>query len=180
LTENEPCKEIGSEGTLTYNRRHLLESVGTALLLVVAAQAQKPEASPSKAPAANKEAFERVCGACHPTAMISGYRSEPDWRETVDKMIETGAKGSDEDLDRVIRYLARNWTRIDLNTASASQIAAVCGIKDADAEAVVKYRTEHGPFTAVADLKKVRGFEQIKLEEYKDKLVVSGEGKENR
>ena len=110
--------------------------------------------------------------------MVDGYRSEPDWRETVDNMIATGAKGSAEDFERVMRYLARTWTRIDLNTASAAQIAAVLGIKETAASAIVKYRTEHGPFGSIAELKKVPGFEQIKPEEYKDKLVVSGEGKD--
>jgi len=79
-----------------------------ALLMIGAARGQKPEASSSKgASTVDKEAFERVCGACHTTAMIDGYRSEPDWRQTVDNMIETGAKGSKEDFERVMRYLAR-------------------------------------------------------------------------
>jgi len=53
----------------------------------------------------------------------------------------------------------------------------VLGIKESAANAVVKYRTEHGPFAAIADLKKVPGLERITPEEYKDKLVVSGEGR---
>jgi competence ComEA-like helix-hairpin-helix protein len=151
------------------------------LLMISAVRGQKSEASSSKGTStADKEAFERVCGACHATAMIDDYRSEPDWLETVDNMIGTGAKGSDEDLKGVMRYLARNWTRIDLNTASAAQIAAVLGIKESAAGALVKYRTEHGPFAALADLKKAPGFEQIKPEEYKDKLVVSGQGKDKQ
>jgi competence ComEA-like helix-hairpin-helix protein len=149
-----------------------------ALLTIAAARGQKPEASSSKGTSTvDKEAFERVCGACHPTAMVDGYRSEPDWRQTVDNMIETGAKGSAEDFARVMRYLARTWTRIDLNAASAAQLAAVLGIKETTANAVVKYRTGHGPFGSIAELKKVPGFERFKPEEYKDKLVVSGEGR---
>ena len=74
------------------------------LLMISAVRGQKSEASSSKGTStADKEAFERVCGACHATAMIDDYRSEPDWLETVDNMIGTGAKGSDEDLKGVMR-----------------------------------------------------------------------------
>jgi competence protein ComEA len=142
---------------------------------LVAARGQKPDPS-----AVDKEAFQRVCGECHLTTMVDGYRSMPDWRQTVDNMVENGAKGNPEDMERVMRYLARNWTRIDLNAATAEQIAAVLGMNEDLARAVVKYRTEHGRFTAIGDLKKVPGFEKIKPEEYKDKLVVSAQGEEKR
>jgi competence ComEA-like helix-hairpin-helix protein len=112
--------------------------------------------------------------------MIDGYRSVPDWRQTVDNMIEIGARGTPEDIERVMRYLARSWTRIDLNAATAEQIVAVLGVNEDLAKAVVKYRTEHGQFTAIGELKKVPGFEKIKPEEYKDRLVVSGQGEEKR
>jgi competence ComEA-like helix-hairpin-helix protein len=130
--------------------------------------------------AADKEAFQRVCGECHSTAIIDGYRSMPDWRQTVDEMIEIGARGTPKDMERLMRYLVRNWTRIDLNAATAEQIAAVLGVKEDLARAVAKYRTEHGNFTAIGELKKVPGFEKIMPEEYKDKLVVSGQREEKR
>jgi competence protein ComEA len=145
------------------------------LFYLVAARGQKPDTS-----AADKEAFQRVCGECHDTTMADSYRSMPDWRQTVDNMVENGAKGTPEDMERVMRYLARNWTRIDLNAATAEQIAAVLGVNADLASAVVKYRTEHGHFTAIGELKKVPGFEKFKPEEYKDKLVVSGRGEEKR
>jgi len=149
--------------------------IGSVLFSLVAARGQKLNTA-----AADKETFQRVCGECHTTAMIDGYRSMPDWRQTLDNMIEIGARATPEDIERVMRYLARNWTRIDLNAATAEQIAAVVGIKDDLAKAVVKYRSEHGRFTAIGELKKVPGFEKIKPEEYRDKLVVSGQGEEKR
>ena len=149
--------------------------VGSVLFSLVAARGQKPDIS-----IADKEAFQRVCGECHTTSMIDGYRSMPDWRQTVDNMMEIGARGTPEDMVRVMRYLARSWTRINLNAATAEDIVAVLGIKEDLARAVVKYRTEHGHFTAIGELKKVPGFEKIKPDEYKDKFVVSGQGEEKR
>jgi competence ComEA-like helix-hairpin-helix protein len=135
----------------------------------------------AKAIAAEKEAFDRVCGACHSTNMINSFRSEPDWRETVDNMIQTGAKGSDEDFDNVMRYLARNWTQIDINSASAGEIAAALGVKAELGAAVVKYRANHEPFETVSDLKKVPGMAQVDVENRKDRIVFSKPaGKENR
>jgi len=148
---------------------------GSVLFSLVAARGQKPDLS-----AADKEAFQRVCVECHTTAMIDGYRSMPDWRQIVDNMIEIGARGTPEDIERVMRYLWRNWTRIDLNASTAEQIAVVLGIKEELARTVVKYWTEHGHFTAVGELKKVPGFEKIKPDEYKDKLVVSSQVEEQR
>ena len=149
--------------------------IGSVLFSLVAARGQKPYTS-----AADKAAFQRVCGECHTTSMIDGYRSMPDWRQTVDNMMEIGARGTPEDMVRVMRYLARSWTRIDLNAATAEQMVAVLGIKEDLAKAVVTYRTEHSHFAAIGELKKVPGFEKIKPEEYKDKLVVSGQGEEER
>ena len=148
--------------------------VGSVLFSLVAARGQKPDIS-----IADKEAFQRVCGECHTTSMIDGYRSMPDWRQTVDNMIEIEARGTPKDRERLMRYLTRIWAR-DLNAATAEQIAAVLGVKEDLARAVVKYRTEHGHFTAIGELKKVPGFEEIKPDEYKDKLVVSGQGEEKR
>jgi competence ComEA-like helix-hairpin-helix protein len=40
-------------------------------------------------------------------------------------------------------------------------------LSDKDAEAIVAYRTEHGPFEAFDDLKKVPGFDTSVLEDKK-------------
>ena len=58
-----------------------------------------------------------------------------------------------------------NAVGVDVNTASASLLTAVCGLGHALAAAVVRYREEHGPFHRRADLMAVprlgaRAFEQ--------------------
>jgi len=72
-------------------------------------------------------------------------------------MSSVGAKGTEEEFSRVMRYLARNFTKVNVNTASAEQIAPVLGIAVKAAQAVVDYRAAHGEFKTLVDLKKVPG-----------------------
>src|SRR5205085_6486265 len=76
----------------------------------------------------DKTVFESVCGACHPAGMVDDIRSEQEWKETVDQMIASGAKADERQLESVMRYLLRNHTRININTATASATAPVLAI----------------------------------------------------
>lgn len=54
---------------------------------------------------------------------------------------------------------------VNINTADAATLAsAMKGIGMAKAEAIVAYRTEHGPFKQVEDLLKVKGIGEKTLE----------------
>ncbi|KGK41303.1 competence protein ComEA [Nitrincola sp. A-D6] len=64
-------------------------------------------------------------------------------------------------------------TPIDLNTASAEQIAAaLSGIGPAKAQAIVDYRTEKGSFVSVEELTQVQGIGPATLERNRDLLQV--------
>jgi len=121
--------------------------------------------------AADKRALDAVCGACHSVSLVAGLRSEPEWMETVEQMVGLGARGSDEQFDRLVRFLLRNLTKVNVNTADASQIAPVLDISDAVAEAVVKRRTEIGKFQSLDELKKIPGVNGDKLEARKERIV---------
>ncbi len=63
---------------------------------------------------------------------------------------------------------------IDLNQASAEDLAAVPGIGPALAKRIVEYRQAHGPFQKVEDLgEKVLGFGPKKVEKIKAYLIVT-------
>src|SRR5581483_9909620 len=85
----------------------------------------------------DKAAFEKVCGACHPTGMVDSFRSGPDWHETVDHMVDLGAKGTAEAFQGVMRFLQRFWTKVNVNTATAKEISPVLDVSEAMAEAIV-------------------------------------------
>ena len=120
---------------------------------------------------ADKEVFETICGMCHQTTIVNEFRSEPDWSGTVDQMVKYGAKGTDEELERVMRFLLYNWTRININNAPAPQIAAVLAVSDAIAQAIVKRRGENGGFKTLDELKRIPGVDAAKLDGRKDRIV---------
>ena len=122
--------------------------------------------------AADQAAFNTVCGACHPASAVSGLRTELEWHETIEHMISIGAKGTDEQFESVMRVLERTLTKVNVNTATAEEIAPVIDVTNTTAQAVVKYRIEHGKFKTVDDLKKVPGLDAAKVEARRDRIVL--------
>jgi len=133
-----------------------------------AAQASK---APARAEAADMAVFESVCGACHTSSMVSDIRTEPEWKDTVEQMVSLGADGTGDQLEAVMRVLLRTLTKVNVNTAPATQLPLVLDITEATARAVVKYRAEHGKFKSLADLKKVPGINAAKLDTRKDRVA---------
>jgi competence protein ComEA len=62
--------------------------------------------------------------------------------------------------------------RVDINTASAAELATLPGIGDSKAQAIVEYRAAD-PFRSVDDLKKVKGIGDKTLESLRPNLMVS-------
>jgi len=119
----------------------------------------------------DKAVFERLCGKCHAASMVHDLKTEEEWGETVDNMASIGAKGTEEEFDAVLRYLSRNFTKVNINTAPAAQIAPVLDISEAAAQAIVDYRTQQGPFTTLGDLAKVPGLDKNKIEARKERIA---------
>ncbi|MGA7577250.1 MAG: ComEA family DNA-binding protein [Desulfobaccales bacterium] len=61
---------------------------------------------------------------------------------------------------------------LELNTASADDLAAIPGVGPALAQAIVSYRTTYGPFRTIDDLLKVSGVGPKKLENLRPHLVI--------
>lgn len=62
--------------------------------------------------------------------------------------------------------------RVDINTASAAELASLPGIGDSKAQAIVEYRAAD-PFKSIEDLKKVKGIGDKTFEALKPSLMVS-------
>lgn len=62
--------------------------------------------------------------------------------------------------------------KININQASASDLQKIDGIGAKRAEAIIKYRTEHGSFKQVDDLKNISGIGEKTLAKLKDKVTV--------
>ncbi|MGB9670615.1 MAG: ComEA family DNA-binding protein [Halothiobacillaceae bacterium] len=61
---------------------------------------------------------------------------------------------------------------LDINSATAAQLENLNGIGPAKAQAIVDYRTKHGPFQKVEDLEKVDGIGSKMVEKLKPMVTV--------
>lgn len=67
------------------------------------------------------------------------------------------------------------WEPLDVNAASAEELEQLPGIGPVLAQAIVDYRTEHGPFGSVDELLQVSGIGETKLENIRNEITVGEE-----
>jgi len=134
------------------------------------AQGQLPE-GPGKAETV------KVCGVCHEPARAASVRLTRDgWQDLIAKMISLGAKGSDDDLEKVLDYLSTNFKGdapkpLNLNSATAVDLESVAAMLRKEAAAWIDYRSKKGGCKTLDDLKKVPGVDFKKVDERRDRLV---------
>jgi competence protein ComEA len=136
-------------------------------------------ADPPKLPdGPGKATFEKVCGNCHGVEVALSRRETKDgWNAIIDDMIQRGAQASDDDFGAVSDYLSTNFSKstpggkINVNTSTAKELAAVLEISEDQAAAIVKYRNEKGEFHSAMDLAKAPGMDAAKVDAKKDKLT---------
>ena len=63
---------------------------------------------------------------------------------------------------------------VNINTASAAELATISGIGPAKAQAIVDHREKNGQFKTVDDLKLVRGIGDKMLEQLRPQVTVDG------
>lgn len=62
--------------------------------------------------------------------------------------------------------------KVNINRASKEELMTLSGIGESRAEAILQYRTEHGTFASIEDLKNVSGIKDGIYEKIKDKITV--------
>jgi competence protein ComEA len=72
----------------------------------------------------------------------------------------------------IILWAAVAVAAVNINTAGQKELAALPGIGTTKAEAIVKYREEHGAFASVDDLAKVKGIGLKSLENLREHIEV--------
>jgi len=76
----------------------------------------------------------RLCGKCHPIEQaISMRQGEQAWKETISKMVNLGAEGSDADFASILTYLTKNFGSTAANPSAAGAAASVATRPRADA-----------------------------------------------
>jgi competence protein ComEA len=117
----------------------------------------------------------KACSDCHGLkTAIEDRRTRTSWQDVIDEMKGLGARVADEDGDALIDYLWEHFGRVNVNVASPEDIQAVAGLSASEAAAIVAYRTRHGDFHALAELKKVPRIDFRRLEARKDRIAFTG------
>jgi competence ComEA-like helix-hairpin-helix protein len=139
----------------------------------VHAQSAAPQDPLPDAP--NKSLVVSKCTQCHSADMFVFQRqSESAWDETISKMVTKGLVLSDEDYDKVLKYLSTNLapvpSTVNVNAASASELQKALDLTDKEADRIVSARTAHGNFKDWHEVAKVEGVDPKKIEAKKDLL----------
>jgi competence protein ComEA len=64
-------------------------------------------------------------------------------------------------------------TSININTATVKELSGLTGIGKKRAEAIIAYRTNHGNFSEINDLRKVEGIGKKTFEKIKAEIAVN-------
>ena len=145
----------------------------TALTAASTGQAggqQPASGSPAEDPA--HELFIQTCNRCHDAARITALRrTKTEWEEVINKMIERGATGSEDDFMTVFGYLRRHYGKVYINTAPTEELATSLGLTTKDADAIVAFRKANGTFADLDSVKKVPNIDVKILEDHKDAVA---------
>jgi competence ComEA-like helix-hairpin-helix protein len=122
-----------------------------------------------------KALVENTCGSCHGLDVVVAQHATKDgWSSIVDYMVSRGASGTPEEISTIVDYLAKNFpadAKVNVNKASSMDLQSKLELTAKDADAIVKFRTDHGDFKDWASLAKVPGIDAKKLEAKKDSIV---------
>jgi competence ComEA-like helix-hairpin-helix protein len=139
-------------------------------------------------PGEGQAIVQQKCSSCHALKVVTGKRaSRQQWSTIVDRMITRGADVSEDDIDTLLDYLAKNFgpatgqtsaekshdrtAQVNVNTAGASELASALDLTVAESTSIVSYRERNGNFKEWRDLTKVPGIDAKKIESNKDRLV---------
>lgn len=121
-------------------------------------------ASPPDPLAGERASVQAVCAKCHNLQIVMDTpMSYEGWHDTVQKMIDRGADGTDDQLADIMDYLHRTMTTIDVNSADADELAIVLGAPESVVQAIV-VRRKVKKFKNLDDLKSVPGIEAASVD----------------
>ena len=112
----------------------------------------------------DSQAIAAVCTVCHAASQfLATPRSSVRWQQVYDEMSGYGAIGTDDQLDRLVAYIQKNLTVINVNTSPADDLGLTLQVNDDVVAAVIARRVQR-PFTGIEDLSRIPGIDRTILE----------------
>ena len=84
---------------------------------------------------------------------------------------ESGNNGVVEENSNTNESKGEN-EKVNINTASQSELDGLPGIGDSIAQRIIDYREQNGNFKSIEELKEVKGIGEAKFEEIKDRVTI--------
>ena len=148
-----------------------------AFLAIVASVLPAPIGGAELPEGKGKAIILRACVGCHKAEELTQYRfSKDEYQVIVYRMGDRGAQATRAELDVIAAYMFEHFpkiedpSKINVNKASAQEMAVGLGLTDDEAKRVVKYRERHGDFHAWGDLLIIYGVDGKKIAAAKDKI----------
>lgn len=140
----------------------------SSLIFSLAASASAQDLPEGK----GKDVVDQICSSCHGPDLITSRRATKDeWNDIVGDMVSRGASATAEQVQTIKDYLVKYFGQVNVNKSPSAEIATILDITPAQADAIVKYRTDHGAFKTIDDLKKVPELASANLDMKKDRLI---------
>ena len=124
---------------------------------------------------AGKDAVVKSCLECHGVANFRKARKYADeWSESVSDMVDRGAKATPAEVEAIVAYLVKNFgkdAKVQMNSAPLEEIKVVLGFTVPEANSIVAYRDQNGPYKDWHDVLKAPGVDPAKVEGKKDAMA---------
>ena len=147
--------------------------VAGIFLLVLVLPAHQDKASQASGDK-GKALTGRICVSCHDMETVTATRrTEIGWQNNVNEMAGRGADGTRDELAEVVRYLTKNFGKLNVNTATAQQLQEFLGLTEQDAQAIQAWRERNGDFKDLEQFKAVPKIDAVKLQEKRELIAFS-------
>lgn len=132
----------------------------------VAGSQQEPKSSPN-----GEEVFLGRCSTCHaPERALVAPRTQKGWEAVLAEMVNNGAQLETGEAEAILAFLTERHGLVNVNAATGEEIVAL-GLSKKDADTIVSYRTDHGPYADFAALRGVPGLDVDRLDAVRERVA---------
>jgi competence ComEA-like helix-hairpin-helix protein len=118
-----------------------------------------------------EEVFLNRCSNCHGTErVLVAPRTRKGWEGVLGEMVNNGAQLEAGESEAILTFLTERHGLVNVNEAKAEELAAL-GLSRKDADTIVSYRTDHGPFADFAALRRVPGVDGDRLDAVRERVA---------
>jgi len=138
-------------------------------------------ATPPMPDGPGKQFILMQCTACHqPDHFTKYHHTSEEWQVIVARMGTRVPGATKPDLDAVLKYFVTNYPKVEapedankvnMNKATAKDIAARLDLTASEAEAIVHYRETHGDFKEWRDMLIIYGVDGKKIQARQERMA---------